>query len=649
MHYLGADVCRNLDVAAQREWLETNGLGGFASSTITGLNTRRYHGLLCAALPPPAQRYLLLSKLEETLVVDGKRYDLAVNTYPGAVHPTGYELQTSFRRDPYPAFTWTAEDVELTKTVFLVHGSDTAVVEYFLRAQGPAAKRDVKLEVRPLLAYRGFHELTRRNDFFRTKYETSAGRVTMRPYDTLPSLHISHDAVRVEETGHWYFNFEYRQERLRGLDYTEDLFQPFVLHFDLNARPQAAVLASLDAQDIASVPQLRAAETERRKAAGGGLAVAADQFIVKRGRRHSIIAGYPWFADWGRDTMIALRGLTLCTARSSIAREILEEFADWMRDGLLPNRFPDKGEQPEYNSVDSALWYFEAVRAYVDVTKDHNWLYDRIYGILTEIVNAYIRGTRYGVKLDTDGLLRAGEPGVALTWMDARLDGVPVTPRIGKPVEIQAFWYNALRIMETFAAWQDDGRKSFYGALAESTRAAFQTRFWNGSLGCLFDVVDAEGAQGGYVNDASIRPNQVFAISLPHKLLETEAALQILEVVERELLTPFGLRTLSPKDPAYRGKFEGGVASRDSAYHQGTVWPWLMGPFVLAYFDAHGQDAAARQRCLHWLSPLKEYRTGEGMNQLPEVFDGDPPHHPGGCPAQAWSLALVIESFLKVY
>ncbi len=466
---------------------------------------------------------------------------------------------------------------------------------------------------------------------------------------TLPALYFSHDAGRVEKSGDWYYNFEYQKERERGLDYVEDLFQPFVLHFDLNARPQAGLMASLEPREIAALPEIRQAEIVRRKSIGGNLAVAADQFIVKRSSGHSVIAGYPWFEDWGRDTMVSLPGLTLCTARSTLAKEVLEEFSSWILDGMLPNTFPDSGTDPQYNSVDSALWYFEAVRAYAERTNDYDWIFNRIYGALGGIINAYIRGTRYNIRLDRDGLVHCGEAGIALTWMDARVDGVPVTPRSGKPVEIQALWYNALRIMESFAARQDSIRKNFYASLAETTRAAFRANFWNGSENCLFDVVDVDGAEPGRANDASIRPNQIFAISLTHKLLEPAAARQVLEVVERELLTPFGLRTLSPKDPQYRGTYAGGVAARDSAYHQGTVWPWLMGPFATAHFDAHGGDAAARQRCLHWLSPLREYRTSEGMDQIPEVFDGDPPHHPGGCPAQAWSLATMIQSFLTIY
>ena len=646
MIYLPAQVCRDLSVASEREWLETNGLGGFASSTITGLNTRRYHSLLCAALEPPSNRYVLLSKLEETLIVDGHRYELSVNAYPGVVHPEGYKLQTGFRKHPFPVFIWQADDVELTRELFLVHGSNTVIVQYFLRAQGGAAKRDIHLEVRPLISFRGFHELTHANGSLNGDFQATQNSVTIAPYQGLPALHFGHDGAQVAKSGQWYYNFEYSAERARGLDYREDLFQPFVLLYDLNARPQAVVAASLDSIDISSIPNLRQAELERRKKVGGKLAAAADQFIVKRGEGHSIIAGYPWFGDWGRDTMVSLPGLTLSTARSPIAKQIIEEFSHWIAGGMLPNRFPDRGEQPEYNSVDSALWYFEAVRAYADHTGDYDWICDKIYVALAGIVDSYVRGTRYNIRLDPDGLIHAGENGIALTWMDARVDGVPMTPRIGKPVEIQALWYNALRIMESLAARQDSGRKDFYASLAETTRASFRAKFWNGPENCLFDVVEADGRSG---NDASIRPNQIFAISLPHKLLDPDKARLVLQVVERELLTPFGLRTLSPKHPQYRGTYGGDVPSRDSSYHQGTVWPWLMGPFVMAYYDSYGRDAAARQRCLQWLSALKEYRTSEGMGQLPEVFDGDPPHRPGGCPAQAWSLATLIQSFLTVY
>ena len=643
MLYLGAEWCRNLEAASGREWLETNGLGGFAMSTITGLNTRRYHGLLFAALEPPAKRVLLLSKLEETLVIDGRRYELSINRYPGAIHPQGNQYQTSFRLDPFPVFTWRVEEVELSRSIFLVHESNTVVVEYFLRSQGPTVGRHVDLEVRPLTAFRGYHELTRANASLNSELVETEGQVCVQPYPELPPLHFGHDASHIAKSGEWYYNFEYEREQARGLDFREDLFQPFVLHFDLSARSQASIVASTDTQSAASVPKLRAAELARRKAVGGQLAAAADQFVVRRGESFSIIAGYPWFADWGRDSMIALPGLTLCTARSAIAREILEEFSHWIRDGLLPNRFPDQGEQPEYNSVDAPLWYIDAIRAFAEATGDYDFVFDRLYGGMAAIIESFVRGTDFGIKLDTDALLRAGVPGVALTWMDARVNGVPVTPRTGKPVEIQALWYNALRIMQSLAGKRDDQRQSLYGSLADSAHAAFRTHFWNGPEHCLFDVIDGDW------KDASIRPNQIFAASLTHKLIEGQQAREMLSVVERELLTPFGLRTLSPRDSQYRGRYAGGVEERDAAYHQGTVWPWLMGPFVSAWYEAYGKEPSARQHCLQWLSALREYRTNEGMNHLPEVFDGNPPHQPGGCRAQAWSLAMLIQTFLTIY
>jgi predicted glycogen debranching enzyme len=640
---LGAEWRRDLRAASGREWLETNGLGGFAMSTITGLNTRRYHGLLCAAIDPPARRVMLLSKLEETLVIDGRRYELSVNRYPGAIHPNGHEFQIAFRLDPFPVFIWRVEEMELSKSVFLVHGSNTVVVEYSLRAQSPAIARHVELEVRPLTAFRGYHELAHANGGLKKDFEETEGQVRFAPYPQLPALYFAHDAARTGKSGDWYYNFEYEQERDRGLDLREDLFQPFVLYFDLSARPHAAIAASTERQEIARVPKLRDDELARRKALGGKLAAAADQFIVQRGKGHSIIAGYPWFADWGRDSMISLSGLTLSTAHSDIAREILEEFSHWLRDGLLPNQFPDESGQPEYNSVDAPLWYFEAVRAFAETTGDYDWVFRTLYDGLSGIIDSFVRGTRFQVRMDADGLLRAGEAGAALTWMDARVGGVPVTPRTGKPVEVQALWYNALRIMEAFASRRDDPREGDYGSLADLALASFRASFWNGAEKCLFDAID------GAVKDASIRPNQIFAASLTHKLVDGEQAREMLAVVERELLTPFGLRTLSPRDSRYRGKYEGNMAERDSAYHQGTVWPWLMGPFVTAYYQAHGKQPAARQRCLQWLSALREYRTNEGMNQLPEVFDGAPPHHPGGCPAQAWSLGTLIQAFLAVY
>jgi predicted glycogen debranching enzyme len=354
---------------------------------------------------------------------------------------------------------------------------------------------------------------------------------------------------------------------------------------------------------------------------------AANQFIVRRGEQSTVIAGYHWFSDWGRDTMIALTGLTLATGRPELAQSILREFAAHVDRGMLPNRFPDAGEAPEYNTVDATLWFFEAARALIAHIGGVEWVREHLYPVLADIIAWHERGTRYGIRVDDDGLLSAGEPGVQLTWMDAKVGDWVVTPRRGKPVEIQALWYNALRFMQELAP--DGG--AHYQALADRARNSFLPLFWNEAAGCLYDVAD------GGKRDGSIRPNQIFALSLTHKLVPADKARRILEVVEQHLLTPYGLRTLSPTDPQYRGRYEGDPRSRDSAYHQGTVWPWLIGPFVTAWKAVHGSSAPER-----WTAELRRYMLDEGVGQIPEVFDGDAPHRPGGCIAQAWSVAEVL-------
>jgi predicted glycogen debranching enzyme len=358
---------------------------------------------------------------------------------------------------------------------------------------------------------------------------------------------------------------------------------------------------------------------------------AADQFLVRRGDRRSVIAGYHWFSDWGRDTMIALPGLTLATGRPEIARDILEEFAAHVDRGMLPNRFPDAGEVPEYNTADATLWFFEAVRAWVAHTGEHDFARRKLYPVMADIIAWHERGTRYGIRVDSDGLLLAGEPGVQLTWMDAKSGDWVVTPRSGKPVEIQALWYNALRVIEHAVP-----EGAHYRELADRAQRSFLPLFWNERFGCLYDVVD------GNVRDASIRPNQLLAASLFHKLLPPEKARSMLGVVERHLLTPYGLRSLAPGDPHYRGRYEGDSRSRDGAYHQGTVWPWLIGPFAGAYLEACGRSSEAIGKVQQWLAPLRRYMEDEGVGQIPEVFDGDAPHRAGGCIAQAWSVAEVL-------
>src|SRR5216684_2221558 len=465
-------LCASFADASSREWLETNGIGGFASSTILGLNTRRYHGLLVAATKPPVGRLVLLSKLEETLIVGDARHELSANQYPGAVYPRGQDYLRRFRLDPYPVFTYTVDGIELEKSVFLVHGENTVVVQYEFKSNRPGCH----LEIRPLVAFRDYHSTTHSNSGINGAIHQNGRVVTIAPYADLPDLRFCHNAQSVEGSGGWYYNFEYDRERERGLDYREDLFSPFQLRFDCGVERKPVIVASLTDRDVSQAGELRAREIERRAGLVKGaphpiLTNATDQFLVDRGHQKSIIAGYPWFSDWGRDTMISLPGLTLVTGRYHDARSILLAFAGCIDRGMLPNRFPDAGEQPEYNTVDATLWMFHAVHELLRYTGDFWFVREHVYQRLADVIAWHERGTRYGIRLDADGLLHAGEPGIQLTWMDAKVGDWVVTPRHGKPVEIQALWYNALCVMEQLAtALEDHDRSRAFGVLALRAR-----------------------------------------------------------------------------------------------------------------------------------------------------------------------------------
>jgi len=625
-----------------REWLETNGLGGFASSTVAGLHTRRYHGLLVAALRSTGGRVVMLSKLEESVIVDGRRYELSANQYPGTIHPNGYEFLREFRHEPFPAFTFRVEEVEIEKRVFMIHGQNKTVVEYEVRAGAGCV-----LELRPLIAFRDYHSLTRRNPVLDPTVGIETGMAALKPYVDLPALYLAHNADELETGGSWYHNFQYDVERERGMEYEEDLFQPLTARFYLSPGRGATVIASTAKMDARLAPDLRRSEIERRIEVSRvplcadpfvrALAKAADQFIVRRGELHSVIAGYHWFSDWGRDAMISLPGLTLVTGRYEMARRILRAFAAHADRGMLPNSFPAAGEKPSYNTVDASLWMFGAVHALLRHTADYDFVRAELYPTLQNIVEWYWRGTRFGIRVDGDGLVMAGEKGVQLTWMDAKVGEWVVTPRQGKAVEIQALWYHALRVMELLAArFEGEAGRKRYEEMASRARAGFLRVFWNEEAGCLYDVVDGER------RDGSIRPNQILAVSLEHSMLTPEQARSVVDVVRRELLTPFGLRTLSPTDPEYRPHFEGDMRSRDAAYHQGTVWPWLMGPFADAYLKVNGRTEESRGQVKKWLAPLRDYLGQTGLGQIPEIFDGGPPHHARGCMAQAWSVAELL-------
>jgi predicted glycogen debranching enzyme len=647
----GDPIWDNPSEACSREWLETNGIGGFACSTIIGLNTRRYHALLTAATKPPVGRLVLLSKMEEALVLGGRRYELSANQYGDLIHPQGQQYLDSFRIDPFPVFRYRCDDIQLEKTVFLVHGENTVVIQYELL--GDLRARACSLEVRPLVAFRDYHGTTRANDAINRTVTAGSDMAVITPYPGLPSLYFAHNAQSIDTSGFWFYNFEYVRERERGLDSMEDLYSPFLLRFDLAGNGSASVVASTLRHRAEEVTELQDRERERRtrvsEAAPSSdsfatfLTIAADQFIVARGDQKSVIAGYPWFADWGRDTMISLPGLTLVTGRHDDARSILRAFARSIDQGMLPNRFPDAGQAPEYNTVDATLWMFHAVHEFLRYTGDFDFIRAELYQPLAGIIEWHERGTRYGIHLDSDGLLHAGEPGTQLTWMDARVNDFAITPRQGKPVEIQALWHNALCVMARLASiFGDNQACAHYLALTDRARERFAEIFWNDAAGCLYDMIPDDGEP-----DASIRPNQIFAVSLPYPLLSGQRALQVVDVVEWELLTPYGLRTLSPRDPNYRGRYEGAPRSRDGAYHQGTAWPWLLGPFLTSYVKVHGYTEEARGGANRFLDPLRAHLREAGLGQISEVFDGDAPHRPGGCFAQAWSVAEVLRTFIE--
>jgi len=643
-------ICGNLDEALSREWLETNGIGGFASSSITGANTRRYHGLLTAATRPPVGRLVLLSKLEETLVISGRRIDLATNEYVGAIHPRGLDFLIGFRLDPFPVFTFECDGVRLEKTVFMPHGQNTTVATYRLVQARVGAQMD--LEIRPLIAFRDYHNTTHENGALNSAVDQQPGLASLAPYSGLPRLYLAHNAAAVDVHGDWYRNFFYRVEQERGLDSVEDLFHPMTLRFALSPSTEATIIASTEPQQAAVAASYRTAEIHRRKTIGQAavssdeftrsLALAADQFLVRRGSGATVIAGYPWFTDWGRDTMIALPGLTLFTGNTGIAKNILRTFAAAVDLGMLPNRFPDQGEAAEFNTADATLWYCEAIRAYAAATGDFGFIQQELYPVLVSILDWHIKGTRYGIRMFDNGLLNAGEAGVQLTWMDAKIGDWVVTPRAGQPVEIQALWYNAIKIMEEFATrFGDAATQKRCQSIATLLHSTFNQLFWNEKAGCLYDVIN------GGPPDASIRPNQIFAVSLHHSMLAEDRARQVIEVVERDLLTPVGLRTLSANSPGYRPRYEGNGRERDSAYHQGTVWPWLLGPFVTAYIKVNGASAEARARARQMVSGLRDHLAQACLGQISEIFDADPPHRPRGCFAQAWSVAELLRAWCE--
>jgi glycogen debranching enzyme len=641
-HRAGRSVTGDYPVAEAREWLVTNGRGGYAMGTVAGSLARRYHGLLIAALAPPVERRLLVAACELTVAFDGRTFALGTNRWmSGAIAPEGYRLCESFALiDGLPTWTYACGDALIEVTIAMPAGADaTALAIRSARARGPVA-----IGARMLFADRDHHggELPDPSRFA-VAYEAGADSATIGFPGTPRQLTVHVPGAVVSSACERYEGYALAREAERGLPARDDYAHLLDARFVLDPGDCGGIVFALDADVGRHAPAIvsarRAANRTRIAAAAspllGELTLAADAFIVERGpaerRGRTVIAGYPWFADWGRDTMIALPGLTLATGRPEVAREILSTFAATVDGGMLPNRFPDDGSPPEYNTVDAALWFIEAVRAYVAATNDDDFLRG-VFPALRAIVDGYRAGTRYGIGVGDDGLVHAGVPGVQLTWMDAKVGDRVITPRIGKPVEINALWYAGLRAMEAFAL-----RLGFDPApdraLADRCAAAFE-RFWDAGRGYCADVLDGPGG-----DDWSLRPNQLFALALHASPLDDERARAVVDACARDLLTSHGLRTLAPGDPAYIGRYGGDQAARDAAYHQGTVWPWLMGPFVRAHLRVYRDRSAART----FVRPLIDALAADGIGTLAEIFEGDPPHAPRGCSAQAWSVAAAIE------
>jgi predicted glycogen debranching enzyme len=645
----GRDVCGDLNAGLRREWLVTNGLGGYASATLPGVLSRSYHGLLVAALEPPVARTVLVAGAVEWLTYDGKRYPLSTHEFgDGAFLPDGYRFLESFRLEgTLPVWTFAIADALVERRLWMAYGANTTYVTYRL-ARG---SRPLDLEVTPLVTYRSFHGLASGRGWTIGVDPQDRG-ATIHAYDGARPFWLHSDRADFRPGGGWWWNFRHRAESERGLGDHGDLFAPGTFVARLEPGESVALVYSTEAPtDLDATASLAAARLRQQRlltragvqaadAVAQQLVLAADQFLVSRPLPdnpdgQSVIAGYHWFNDWGRDTMISLPGLALATGRADEAALILRTFAEFLADGLLPNNFPDSaGVIPGYNTADATLWYVLAIRAYQEATGDDQLVTD-LLPAMREIVERHLSGTRYGIGVDpADGLLRAGEPGVQLTWMDAKVGDWVVTPRIGKPVEINALWYNVVRTVATFLrAGGEAATADRYDALAVQTRSSFRARYFHPDLDHLADVVD--GPDG---DDWSMRPNQVFALSLPYPLLEGEEARNVLDAVGRALLTSFGLRSLTPDDPAYRGTYGGDQVHRDGSYHQGPVWSWLLGPYAEARYRLDG-DATAAIEVLH---PIGDHLRDAGLGSVSEIFEGDPPHLPKGCVAQAWGVAEIL-------
>ena len=673
---------RTLDVSAlsfddmlAREWLSTNALGGYASSTVPGLNTRKYHGLLVAAMAPPVRRMVLLSRVEETVFRDGWPFELACNEYPGTIHPQGHRLLRAFSHEPFPRWAYQGEGWTVEKSLHLLRGQNTVCLSYTLLG----GEKPLEMELRPLLALRPIHELTYQWQG-RLSVEDGPGAMTeearehahgqthrVPPTGRTPEVFFAHDGSfegAFDPQPMWYFNTIYRREQERGYRGLEDLWMPGVVKFRLVPGKTVYFACSTDPIDLARVIE----QVEHRQAsadalsasAGAGasrrppeadavfttLARAADQFVAtpRDGADAPVwaVSQYPWSAPSVRDALIAFCGLFCATGRHDEGRRLLLSLAASMQDGLVPSEFPEDGSAPVYRGADVSLWFAHAVHQYLRASGDEATVRRSFYPAITQTIDRYRAGTGLAIAVDADGLVSTREPGAGTTWMDARTGDCVITPRPGRQVEVNALWYNALCVAADLSdrfGYGDRGAE--YLALAATVKEAFNRRFWNQDLVCCYDVV------GDEANDASIRPNQLLAASLPFPVLDIDRHELLLEWATTVLLTPLGVRTLAPDDPNYQGRYGGTVVARDRACHNGSAFPWLLGPLVTLFTRVRGRGPAAREAALALLRPCIDYLNGPGMGQLCELFDGNPPHHAGGAPASAASVGELLRCYVE--
>jgi len=623
---LDESQCSNLEVSAHREWLLTNGIGGYAMGTAAGIATRRYHGHLIAATTPPTGRNLLLASIDAFVQGNGSPVGISANQYPGAIYPEGFHYLRRFEAaHEYVRWTFRIGNSEIRKELRLHPGVNAVTARYTNVGKNP-----VVLTLRPLVTCRDHHGEFHANPGYPDKIDFAPDVVRIDSGGV--SLYIgSSGAQCVPEQG-WYYRFEHAVEIERGLSPRDDLYSPCELRWELRPGEEAVLVAS-DQPEIAALPP--ATEEAEARGIGAMLRESAERFLIQTPSRRTIIAGWPWFTDWGRDTMISLPGLCLHTGKIDLARDILDDHARLLQGGLIPNRIPERGENPEDNTVDATLWFVNAIGRTLEFGYEEPFA-KRMLAAVEKVFDAHVEGTKHGIRMDPkDGLLTQGAPGLQLTWMDAKVGDWVVTPRQGKPVEINGLWANALRTMEVLAARLSSPREAEFKAAADRAAASFEAKFWNEEKGYYLDTVDP--------NDASLRPNQVLAMALPHSPCDPKRARRALEVVSRELATPYGLRTLGPSEPGYRGRYEGTMAERDATYHQGTVWPWLLGSYATA-IAKFGEGPAEARRL------LKEARTmltEDGLGGISEVYDGDSPHRPNGCPWQAWSVGEILRAWIE--